>query len=207
MPSNHKHWLFTSFDLTLLEKLPSLVNEPWFYFCTYQLEQAPTTERQHVQGYLECHDSVGLHTVQLRLGDVTAHVEPRQGLLSYWIILRGAYFFFSGTRQQAIAYCRKEETRLDGPFTFGTEDRPTERHHQGHRSDLEAVFTAVRGGVSELELASRYPAVYLKFFRGIERARRLVTPRRDWPTSTVVYWGPTESGQSLFDVRDGLFVL
>jgi len=84
MSQSHSHWVFTSFDLTLLEKLPSLCDKTdggKADYVVYQLESAPDTGRQHIQGYVEYPSRVGLRTAKLWLGDTTAHVEPRRGNL------------------------------------------------------------------------------------------------------------------------------
>jgi len=82
MSQSHSHWVFTSFDLTLLEKLPSLCDKTdgtKAVYVVYQLESAPDTRREHIQGYVEYPSRVGLRTAKLWLGDTTAHVEPRRG--------------------------------------------------------------------------------------------------------------------------------
>jgi len=94
MSQSHSHWVFTSFDLTLLEKLPSLCEKTdggKADYVAYQLESAPDTGRQHIQGYVEYPSRVGLRTAKLWLGDTTAHVEPRRGnlLLSSTSYVRG----------------------------------------------------------------------------------------------------------------------
>lgn len=79
---NHRGWVFTSFDLTLLDKLPSLVipGQGVADYVVVQLESAPDTGRHHLQGYIEFRNQVGLRTAKQQLGDVTAHVEPRRGI-------------------------------------------------------------------------------------------------------------------------------
>jgi len=82
MNASHKHWCFTSFDLTLLDQFPVLTAQPVnnFAYLICQVETAPDTQRQHIQGYVEFTDRVGLRTAKLRLGDPTAHLEPRRGM-------------------------------------------------------------------------------------------------------------------------------
>jgi len=77
----HKHWVFTTFVLTLLEQLPVLAEreDVKLKYCCCQVERCPETQREHIQGYVEFADQIGLRTVKLRLGDPTMHLEPRRG--------------------------------------------------------------------------------------------------------------------------------
>jgi len=80
--ASHKHWVFTSFDLTLLDQFPVFVAEPERkikYLCC-QVERCPATEREHLQGYVEFTERVGLRTAKLRTGAATGHFEPRRGM-------------------------------------------------------------------------------------------------------------------------------
>lgn len=78
--ASHKHWVFTTFVVTLLEQLPVVFDseEPPVYLCC-QVERCPETGREHLQGYVEFAQRVGLRTVKLKLGDPTMHLEPRRG--------------------------------------------------------------------------------------------------------------------------------
>lgn len=80
MNASHRHWCFTTFDLTVLETFPVLYEEHVFQYLACQVERCPETQREHVQGYVEFTDRVGGRTVKTRLRDVTMHLEPRKGL-------------------------------------------------------------------------------------------------------------------------------
>ena len=67
---------------------------------------------EHFQGYLELDRGQRMSYVKKWLP--TAHLETRRG-----------------TQQQAIDYCKKADSRLDGPWEYGT---PSEG--QGNRSDI-----------------------------------------------------------------------
>lgn len=74
---------------------------PIRYVC-WQLERAPDTGRLHLQGYVEFFKPQRLRAAQQALRAPTAHLEKRRG-----------------TRDQARDYCRKEESRVQGPWEAG----------------------------------------------------------------------------------------
>jgi len=84
MTASHRHWCFTSFDLTLLDQLPVLTTVPEnnIVYLACQVELAPDTQREHIQGYVEFSDRIGLRTVKVRLREPTLHLEPRRGTYS-----------------------------------------------------------------------------------------------------------------------------
>lgn len=115
-----------------------------------QAEQCPTTGKLHIQGYCEL-------------------LKPMRftGLQASVALLAGAHMEASrGTREQNIAYCSKEESRYFGPAEFGDSGIT-----QGHRSDLDAVGELVRNGATIREVATEFPATYIKFSRGIQDLR------------------------------------
>jgi len=97
-----RHWCFTTYDLTLLDRLPSLAESGTLRYVCAQVEQCPTTGKEHVQGYLETPQKRSIPSLKKILNDVTVHVEVRRG-----------------SRDAARDYCRKEESRLWGPYEFG----------------------------------------------------------------------------------------
>lgn len=111
----------------------------------WQLESAPTTDSLHLQGYVEFVNAVRRRTVQQVLGYPTAHVEPRKG-----------------SREQAIEYCKKCETRRAGPWEYGSLPR------QGERKDLYEVAELIESGAGIQEVRSLAPVQYIRYRRGIE---------------------------------------
>lgn len=96
-----RHLCFTAFvdEWKAPEPLPEQVR-----YVVWQLEQAPTSERPHYQGYVEFTKTVRVPQACSLLGlPRSTHFERREG-----------------TRDQARDYCRKEDTRLAGPWEAGT---------------------------------------------------------------------------------------
>jgi len=87
-----------------------------------------------------------------------------------------------------VAYCSKEESRIDGPWTFGEASRP------GKRNDLEAVKAVVKagGGMAQvLEVATSYQGL-----RGAELLLKYVEPSRNFKPQVRWYHGSTGSGKT-----------
>ncbi len=102
---------------------PSKMEAAKLNYLVFQLERCPDTGRRHVQLYCHFDSQIGRRSVQRRLGLPGAHCEKQRG-----------------TPAQAAAYCKKEESRIDGPWEYGT------CPEQGHRSDLDILHQAVLEG-------------------------------------------------------------
>lgn len=156
-------WVFTAFSSpeSIRQNLQSAVSNGRVVYSICQLERAPSTERLHVQGYLELKRSADFRACQRLIGDDTAHLEPLRG-----------------TRSQAREYCRKEETREPegGPWEFGQwREEREEGTARGARSDLHGVASAIlEQGLDADTVAKTFPTEYLKYHRGV---RELVAVR------------------------------
>ena len=126
------------------------------YIC-FQVERCPDTDRAHVQGYMELKKYERMTWLQREISR-TAHWEIRRG-----------------TQQQAIEYCKKEDTREEGPWEWG---KPAPG--QGYRSDLVSYKKAIFKGKRKRELAeshlttmARFPKLYKELFGMVKRKRRM----------------------------------
>jgi len=102
-----------------------------------------------------------------------------------------------GTRLQAYEYNSKEDSRLEGPFTFGIWGNLN--IGQGRRTDLEAACEIVKNGGTNQDLIDQCATTYVKYCRGLEALRLALpvpvagpVPNKD----CVMYWGPTRTGKS-----------
>lgn len=146
-------------------------------FGIWQLEMCPTSQRYHLQGYIEFTSAVRLSTLKLLIGN-SVHGESRKA-----------------SRQLAIEYCRKEESRVRGPWTYGDEDcvRP------GKRTDLDNVAETIQGGGHIDDVVGEYPVQYIRFRRGIEALYNHGLKKRaqEWrQVQVLVYWGEAGSGKT-----------
>lgn len=157
-----KYWMFT-------------VNNPegqltWdaavVAYATWQKERGEQGT-VHFQGYLEL-------TSRRRLGFLRGLV-PR----AHWEIRRG-------TAEEAKAYCNKEESRVDGPWEFGSMVSG-----QGRRSDLVAVQEELDQGIPLCKIYRDHfesCARYSRFFK--EYLVCTAVPRSTPPEVTVIVGAP-----------------
>lgn len=76
-----------------------------------------------------------------------------------------------GTPEQAATYCKKEDTRVEGPWEWGKlADGP------GQRSDLLAIAELARGGASLKSIAEAQPATFIRYHSGIKSFHALCSP-------------------------------
>lgn len=141
----------------------------------YQLERGEAGT-EHLQGYVEFKRSIRMSTVKSAYGNNALHCEPRMG-----------------SREQARDYCKKPDTRVDGPFEHG------EWVADGERTDVAAFVRAVREGKSDLELLDLQPAAFMRMHRAVDRVRA-ATLRANSQTfrhvETRVFAGQTGTGKT-----------
>jgi len=156
--------------------IPSLNNAEKHKFSIFQLERAPSTGQLHLQGYSELSSTARFNWIQGNWnGFRTAHFEKRRG-----------------SQQQAIDYCKKEESRVAGPWEIG------ERAIQGQRSDLAEVAEKIKEGKDMASIANDHPSSFIRYSRGFEKLAALIGPKRkvDWEMEVIVYWGTSGSGKT-----------
>jgi len=156
--------------------IPALPTYELHKFSAFQLERCPETGNLHVQGYVEL-------------------TKPQRftWIKSNWELFANAHFERRrGTRDQAIAYCEKEESRVRGPWRIGNDSG------QGARTDLMEIAEKIKGEESIRSIAEQHPASFIRYARGIERLDRLIRPRRkvDWEMEVIVIWGPSGAGKT-----------
>lgn len=114
-------------------------------YAIWQLEVCPDTERKHVQGYMELPKVTRPGAAKKLFVEAfarTVHIEKRRG-----------------TREQAVKYCSKEESRAPGTETksYGVPSV------QGKRSDIEDVLAAVKDNKTWDEIADEFPEQAAKY--------------------------------------------
>lgn len=142
----------------------------------------------HWQIYAEFKRPQRFTAVQRLLGlDKTAHCEPRKG-----------------TREQARAYCMKEESRREGtqPVEFGDWGEGG----QGKRSDLkEAAAAAADTSISMDDVILQHQGVAMRYSKGLSvvRAAAMRQEMKNKPASAArrnltccVYWGESRTGKT-----------
>lgn len=131
----------------------------------------------HYQGYIEFSTPRRLTWLRTRC-NARAHWEPARG-----------------DQASNIAYCSKEEGRVDGPWHLGVAG-PAGGAGQGTRSDLLLVQAAIDRGDSDSAVAESYFASWCRYRESFTAYRQLKVVERDWPMEVIVICGPPGTGKS-----------
>ncbi len=154
--------------------LPPFDSETMDYL-VYQ-EEIGEEGNYHLQGYCEFKNKISLNPAKQLLGGTTVHIEARRG-----------------TQEQAIAYCKKDDTRLPSsePYEYGVPKL------QGKRNDLVAFKEDVQAGKRKRELVDDHLSVmarYPKLYDLINYKR----PEREEPVDVTLLIGPTGLGKTRY---------
>lgn len=117
-----------------------------------QLEAGHEKQHRHFQLYVEAKNPIRFSTWKRLCPD--AHVEPRKG-----------------TKEEAIAYVTKEDTRVSGPFFHGI--NATDRDRSGERTDLQEISERILSGGESVDDLLLDDAVSTKLARCLTWARNL----------------------------------
>jgi len=157
-----------------------ILGYPCFKFAVFQLERGEESALLHLQGYIELDKPQRITYLKNNWPNFgTAHFEPRRG-----------------TQEQAIAYCKKEETRVAGPWEVGT------RAQQGQRSDLSELSSKLDQGASISDLVQQHPNTFIRYGRGIRDVAnelRKIRKMEETPPEkieVIVLWGDSNSGKT-----------
>lgn len=133
-------------------------------------EICPTTQRAHLQGYLEFKSGTRLST--LKKVDEKIHWERCMG-----------------DQASNITYCQKEGRFIE----WGT------KGEQGRRTDLEEVQTLIRNGGTMLDVAETNFGAFVRYGRGIREYQYLLNTqaaRVQRDVEVYIYWGGPGTGKS-----------
>lgn len=120
-------------------------------YITFQQERSPTTGKLHFQGYVEYLNKVSFEMAAgLLTGDdgMRPHIESRKG-----------------TQQQAIDYCKKSKSAIEG--THIECGRPI---RQGERNDLNSMLDMIEIGYTVWETVREHEGNGLRHIGMIEKA-------------------------------------
>lgn len=102
-----------------------------------------------------------------------------------------------GSEEDNKKYCTKQETRKPGtePVELGTYE--PEQGKQGRRSDLEAIATKIKAGVSIKAIAADHPSDFIRYHQGLKALAVEVRPKppTERDINVLVFWGPTGVGK------------
>lgn len=95
-----------------------------------------------------------------------------------------------GNHEQAKNYCSKLDTRVEGPWEFGSEP------NQGKRSDINKMKQLIDEGASEEKLAEENFGLYCKNYKAFDRYKLAKIKPRDFKTEVTWIYGESGCGKS-----------
>lgn len=148
-------------------------------YVTYQLERGGNSNRLHYQGFVQT-TTMSFKDFKRLFTSNSVHVEAAK----------------AKELAKAREYCRKEDTRVLGPWEWGSF---RERAEPGKRSDLDLVVTKIKAGTPISDIAADHGATYVRNYRGLAAYTELIAPppkRQNVAPNVWVYEGVTGSGKS-----------
>lgn len=137
-------------------------------------EEAGENNTRHLQGYVEFKTAVKMRSVKNKLGLDRIHLEGRRG-----------------TQAQAIAYCKKTESRIEGGLSleFGTP-------WMGKKDKFDNAVKAIKEGASIATILDEYPSQYAKYSEKLIDYKLTLLGKRTEPPKVVIYVGASGTGKS-----------
>lgn len=140
----------------------------------FQLERGEGG-RLHYQGVLRFSRKVSMAHVKETTGVPHIHLEPCRNI------------------QASLKYCRKEDTRVDGPWEGG------EPGQQGRRTDIARATEIIQnvGAGAMKRVAEAEPAAFVKYWKGFQALEATMhPPSAELGLKVFLLRGPTGTGKS-----------
>lgn len=153
-------------------------------YLVFQKEKCPDTGKLHWQGFVELKRSFTLQALNKLL----------RGPEEVPVFLKNR----NGTAAQAAEYCKKQDTRVDGPnsgpYEFG------ELSKQGKRTDVIEIRDLIKAGANKRALLEDDDHVdtYMRFPKFYVDCREIYRPKRPNPPRVVLLYGPTGVGKTRY---------
>ena len=147
-------------------------DEENMHFLVYQ-EEVGDSGTHHFQGYCEFLEQLSFSQVVNLLSCPSVHIERRRG-----------------TQEQAIAYAEKEDSRIDGPYRFGTP------RTQGKRVDLEAFKNEVFDGKRKRDMIHDHYQIIARYPRFYDTLTMMNRPERTTNLVVTLLYGQTGLGKT-----------
>lgn len=95
----------------------------------------------------------------------------------------------------ARKYCEKVDSRVEGPWYFGTtpQDKVTKK---GQRTDIDRAARIIVDGGSIADVIQEAPGMFVKYAAGLMKLEGMMARPRQWMTELHILWGVSDSGKS-----------
>lgn len=170
-----RRWCWTCFDPAVISKRAALVFNDPVGFAIWQYEKSPKTGRLHIQGYTRFNRPVRASQLQKIIGDPKLHIETCKG-----------------SEDKNLAYCSKTESRIEGPWEYGSRAKP------GKRTDLMDLAESIKDKGLDAAIEER-PDYYIRYHGGMEKYAARLQPKQQVQFAepvVMVITGPAGSGKS-----------
>lgn len=147
----------------------------------FQLESAPDTGYPHYQGYFELEKKNRFEWIQKHLIQFEFLQERK------------------GTPVQAVAYCTKSSSRIEGPWTMGTPEAA-----EGAQLVTQRFVRLCKTGVDDDVLLEEFPSAFARHYKVIDRIRSITVPKRTTPIEVYLFYGPPGTGKTQFAYEQGI---
>lgn len=175
----YRYWSITWFKEDLDEKTltdPIPHKEDWIDFnivySVYQMERCPSTNRLHLQMYVQFKNTVRMATIQA--------------------VFKGCHAESCRANEKSnVRYCSKEASRIAGPWTYGKSVT------EGKRTDWTTVKEMISEGCNRKEIISQVPHLAPNL-RAIDEMIDMFQPEVPNERDVRVYflWGPSNTGKT-----------
>ncbi|QOH96786.1 replication protein [Lutraria rhynchaena circular ssDNA virus] len=163
-----------------LKTLETLRSMPGCTYVVFQLEKG-SEGTLHYQGYSEFSSAKRYSAFRTALG-VQPHCQVRRG-----------------TPIQADRYCRKEDTRVLGPWSHGV----IKSGGMGTRQDIIEFRNAIRSGKRVRELLSDFPVQMCRYPKFVQTVR--ATVRKQFERKNIILlYGPPGVGKTRYAEQTGV---
>jgi len=168
-----------------LDVVKKLVDCEDVQYLVCQAEACPTSQRLHIQGYIE--------VVQR-----WTFTRVKEKIFKEWKMDNVSLRVARGSSEENTAYCTKDESRVKDtqPFVHGMSlHEPGERHPPG--KSLDRVFVDIKAGMSMEQIIEKYGfGIFVRHERAINSAMCSWGAKRDKMPKIVLLVGKTGTGKS-----------
>lgn len=135
----------------------------------------------HYQGYVEFSEGQTMKQVKTLFKRNDVHLEPR-----------------AGSAQQAADYCKKEESRVKGPWEWG------EMSQQGKRTDIHDAVDKIKKGVPLKQVAEEHSVTFVRCHKGFQALDAMINPapERGHDNMRLIIWCGLPGCGKTWYVRD-----